>query len=59
MSPSIYKGGSRRTDAVHIENSKSGNIKHMNEKLWKPVPHWMCCPGLLLVQRVRTNLVSG
>ena len=59
MSPSIYKGGSRRTDSVHIENSKSGNIKHMNEKLWKPVPYWMCCPGLLLVQRVPITLSLG
>lgn len=59
MSPSIYKGGSRRTDSVHIENSESGNIKYTNEKLWKPIPYWLCCPGLLLVQRVRTNLVSG
>ena len=38
MSPSIYKGGSRRTDSVHTESSESGNIKHINEKLWKPVP---------------------
>lgn len=59
MSPSIYKGGSRRTDSVHTENSESGNIKYTNEKLWKPIPYWLCCPGLLLVQRVRTNLVSG
>ena len=25
MSPSIYKGGSRRTDSVHIENSRQEN----------------------------------
>lgn len=57
--PSIYKGGNRRNDSVHTENAESGNIKNINEKLWKPVPYWMCCPGLLLVQRVGNNLVLG
>lgn len=33
------------------------NTTHIHEKLWKPVPCWLCWSELLLVQRVGDNSV--